>query len=610
MIKAIFCLAGLLTAGPILAQPRLGPLPPLPGTKAAADAAPEASTIAGLYRTPQDAALVAFHKAFEAAGSQQFDNAIFLMLIALKRNPDLDKALYDLGILSARGGRWEDAIHFQQEVQTRAPASETAKLAAVELKRLIANATLDRTPEAATRKKYDRQLIKTLGDYDRKPQAELSSLERVRLLEDIATLIKIDEKRWEGHALSGRANFDKGDFAESQKQLGLAVGLSAAANRRGLQNALDLTGGELKFAQLKLRAEESWNQKGQKDQKSYEAAAKAYADLWELKPYLSETGMRAATAYLLADKVDLASAVLIRMRPFAQPDEARKITAMLKQLGEVSPEAKADAARDVAPATQQADDLALRVRREIGSLVTDQMVLVTRPEPALLADSESVVGESSLAVHDPEISGRPELYTSKTSLFALFQSNLPAVPVAQQPPQPPQPDAAQPTAQPSAPSPAVEPSRRPAFPPPPPVQSPAGPQLIVDVVTKPANATVALDKDDSPLNCISPCRVKLGIGRHTLSARLPGYREMLKVFNVSRDSTRWEWEMEAKRGSVQVDSLPQHLPIFLNGVATGQFTPASLTLNEGEYEVAIERGGQRETQKVTVADGSIMAVKF
>jgi tetratricopeptide (TPR) repeat protein len=560
--------------GPLLAQPRLERLPPRPNERT-----PERQDSILLYGGPQEAALAAFHQAYEAAGNRNRDRAIRLMLLALKRNPRLDKALYDLGILCAQGGRWDDALKLQHEVLNRAPGSGTAKLASQELERLAVVAALERTGEGFKQRDYDKQLLRALSNKD-----------EIKLLEAANGLIKTDGTRWEGFALAGIENAATKDYPKAQEVLTTAVSLAPGARRRGIQNAADIAHSEASFIRQVKDADGYWFNH------QYEQAAKAYADAWETSPDRSDVGMRAATGFLMADKVDLAVTVLSRMRAAAQPELSAKITAMLRELGAISEEAKSEVAHDVASEGVLPEDPAVRIRREIGTLTTEEIVTAAKPDPQLLSDTTTVVGERSLVVQDGEINGREAFYDSKTSIFGLYQSNLaPATsppPAQEAPPSPARPAPAEGPPQPAA------------------TAAPKGVEQVVEVLIRPAQASVTLDKDERPIACVAPCKVSLASGRHTLLARLAGYRDAHRIFEVSRNMKPLELELEARRGTLNIESIPSQLPVFVNGSRTGQNTPVLMTLNEGSYKIGVESDGQLIIRDVQVTDEAILTIRF
>jgi hypothetical protein len=566
MIGRILCLVAAAWVGPLLAQPTLGPLPPRVSEKHV-----EAEDPLLLYTNRQEAALVAFHVAFDEAKNGNRDRAIRLMLLAVKRNPDLDKALYDLGVLCAQGQRWPDAVKFQKEAQAHAPGSETADLATRELERLEAIVARESGPQGAKRREYDRRLLSALAIKD-----------DIKLLEEANALIKADATRWEGFALAGMQYAATRDYPRAYETLASAARLAPVERSLAARNALKIAGDEAGFIQQVKEAEGYWF-----DHK-YEQAAKAYESAWS--PGRSEAGLRAATGYLMADRVESAVSALSRMRASAQPELSAKITAMLKELSAVSDTARREVAHDAASEGVQPEDPAARIRREIGTLTTEQMLVAARPNPPLVPEAAPVPGETSLVVHDSEVTGQEVIYDYKTSIFDLYQANLaPAPPPAQDP---------------SPGLPQLPPLSRQLQP------APRGPEQIVDVLTQPQNASIVLDKDEKPVTCVSPCRVMLASGRHTLLARLPGYRDAIRILEVSRGMRPYEVELDPKRGTVSIESVPSQLPIFLNGRDTGRTTPVPLTLSEGDYEIGVQLNGRLETRKVTVSDGAILTIRF
>lgn len=118
--------------------------------------------------------------------------------------------------------------------------------------------------------------------------------------------------------------------------------------------------------------------------------------------------------------------------------------------------------------------------------------------------------------------------------------------------------------------------------------------------------------DNNPsLNCVTPCQISLTPGRHTLVATLAGHRQEQRILQVEeKKPTSLAVEMTAKQGFLTVESKIAGSPVFVNGKTTGRVTPASLTLDEGEYEIGVEIGGALKTQHVTVKDGGLMKVSI
>jgi hypothetical protein len=305
-----------------------------------------------------------------------------------------------------------------------------------------------------------------------------------------------------------------------------------------------------------------------------------------------------------------------------------KLTAMLKELGAVSEEAKraADRAPNAAAAAAPPVSGAEQIRTLIGQLTTPQMELAARPAPALVDDNTNFV-----QVDDEELSSnRTDLSLLSTdSVFNKYRRDAaaaaappaaapeyqtPAAPAAAPPPvpaAPPEPQSAPPAglrpnplqqrqAEPVAPAPARQP--------PPLAAAARGPGRMVEVASTPPGALVVFDYDPS-ITCVAPCQIALTPGRHRLVATLEGHREALKILTVDeKKATSVVVDMVAKEGILTVESKPAGLPIFVNGKKTDRVTNATLTLMEGVYEIGVEVDGVLKTQTVSVKDGTLMKV--
>jgi hypothetical protein len=373
---------------------------------------------------------------------------------------------------------------------------------------------------------------------------------------------------------------------------------------------------EASFVDSVTKADAAW------EKQQYEAAARSYASAWENSPGDTKVGMQAATGYLLADQVPPAVQILSQLRGSAPADMRPKVTAMLKELGAVSDEAKraADRAPDAAAPAPSAAGGAEQIRTLVGQLATPQMELAARPSPALVDDKTNVI-----PVEDKEITNPQSdlMLLSTKSVFALYQSNagLAAAPAsAPAVPESPAPTPAAPPALLSAPPAAGD---RPALPQPrlaeppaplPPARQPApsaapkGLQRMVEVASTPAGSQVVFDSNPA-IACVAPCQVLLTAGRHTLVATLAGHRMAQKIVTVEdKKASSIAIEMVAKQGFLTVESKTAGSPIFVNGKKTDHVTPANLTLDEGVYEISVEVDGALKSQSVSVKDGTLLRV--
>ncbi len=236
-LRFLFIVATLSWGGAAFAQPRDLQLPrtkdrPVPPTPQARD------SLANYANNRREAALAAFQAGFKAAMIEhKRDRATRLMLVALRRDPSLELALYDMGILCAQYARWEDAINFQKEARQRAlPGSEVARLAAAELERVEAVALLETTREGARRREYDKSF-----------RAAAVNEDSIKALIAATALTQRDAARWEGFALAGILQAESGDYAASLKQFQAAIEHRSGAGREApeLQAAVEIASREV-----------------------------------------------------------------------------------------------------------------------------------------------------------------------------------------------------------------------------------------------------------------------------------------------------------------------------------------------------------------------------
>lgn len=676
-LTSFFVAVTVIPWGSALAQPQRLQLP-----RTSNLAPTPLGPLANYGNNRQEAALAAFQAGYKAATTEHNrDRATRFMLIALRRDPTLDRALYDIAILCEGYGRWHDALKFMEEAQQRTePDSDVAKLARGEIERIKLIARLEDTPEGAKRRAYDIQLLSATTTKD-----------QIRALDASQALTKRDAGRWEGFALAGVLHAEMGAYPESLKDLESAMRLAPGPKRMSLQTAIEIARREANFSNQLREAEGLWAKQ------LYERAAAAYSEAWENSPGHMTVGMRAATAYLLADQVPLAVQILLRLRPAAAPDLAARITAMLRELGALSEEAKNEAMQTETSAQALPVDPAQRIKSQIGSVITHEIELAGRSDPSLIdtpkrvisvPDEELTRGQNDIGIissvsifaiyrQDAEASGLPAP-VSDSAVHQVAPAAQPEAPVAVLPATDPprrgtpfprlgprfaDPEQARPTetatglstdapsrmkppsgpvtaqanvspvnpvpvnSAPANPVPAdpAPPNAAPAMPAPAPPPASArstadggrparGSPQNVDVTSRPNGAVIVFDDiagASSPLTtCTTPCTVTLTPGRHSLRAGLAGYKEAHRIFEVSRKSPPVLVDLDAKRGNVSIESSPAGLPIFVNSKGSGKNTPATLVLDEGEYEIRVGTGDDSLVKKVSVRDGAMLRVRF
>ena len=609
MIRSFSALIALVLLGGALAhaqEPRLV-VPKLRGVNLDDASRPDPSKdVAKLYASPREAALAAFQAGYKSAtaAEKRLERAMGLFLLSLRRDPTLAKALFNLGILCAQSSRWSDAISFQSEFQMQ-PAVEPAwlKSSASEVERLKTIIQLDGTPEGKRRMQFDRDLGLVLKMTD--PIPALNAVNR---------LAQRDKTFWEAPALAGIFHAETKAYSESAKFLDQAAGLAPSDRRANLELAADAARKEAAFADQVREAGIAW------EKQQYETAAKAYQAAWKAIPTRLETGMQAATGFLMADQVAPAVEILSSLRESAPPEMAAKISAMLHELGAISEDANAAAGR-IPEASQSAPpvELAAQIRTLVGPLASSEVELVVRPAAPLLSDTSYVT-----PIPDEEVTGpRSDMaFNSTVSIFAMYQRDLALSATRFEGLPGPQPAPVPPVATPLAPA-AVAP------PPPEPIRNsaPGGPAMLppvtgrpgaadkgqeqpVSLVSTPDGAAVLVDGDPA-LRCLAPCELRLAPGRHSLLVTLVGHHDEPRIFNVDKGKPlTMDVALRAKMGYVKVETEMPGVAIYVNGKPVGKVTPAQLPLAEGQYEVGVEIDGQMRTAKVSVMYEQVTTIKW
>jgi len=604
MFKTILALILMASLPAMWAQPHELNLPKLRTDKAAEDPNAVKDPLAnyGGEQGRHEAAIAAFQAGYQAAGARPFDRAIRLFLISLHREP-MPKTLYDLGIVCARDYRWEDALGFQREAQQQTQSPEVAKLAESEIERLQTIAALEGSPTGKQAREFDIQFI----------QAVRKAKDPIAALDDLKLLIRKYNTRWEAPAMAGVLYAEVHKFPESLKALETAAGLGPPDRRQHLAEAAELARREANFDEQRISADELW------DKKEYESAAQHYATAWENSLGRLDVGMLAATGYLMADRVDLAAAILSRMHVLATGDMADRIVAMLKELGAVSQDAARAAAATGGSRGASNEDTPTRMRALVGSLTSRQMELAATSDPPLIPDKTTIPH-----VPDDELTGSstnlPLLSTDRVyDLYKRDQApppaTLPSAEPGTNPAAPAMPTAVvQPAAKPVAT--ASIPENLPPTPSPEPTRSqgdlPHAPgEVVVPVAGGPPGVVVAFDDRDD-LKCTTPCQIALAPGRHTWRAAPAGYRVALGVFNIDKGKkpAPVNVSLVEKAGFVTVESAVAGQPVFVNGQKTANLTPCRLRLKEGVYKLAIEADGKTLTQEIEVKDEGWTKIKF
>ncbi|MDP8988782.1 MAG: protein kinase [Acidobacteriota bacterium] len=189
------------------------------------------------------------------------------------------------------------------------------------------------------------------------------------------------------------------------------------------------------------------------------------------------------------------------------------------------------------------------------------------------------------------------------AIFLLWPKTQPAAPAAPLvvdsavPATPaPEPAAAQPVVQRPAAAPVAA---KPAAP-----KTPPGPaEASFELTTAPAGAEAVFD-GNAELKCTTPCKLNLGMGRHTLLVKNAGYREAQRVFTLPSDPGLIV-NLEETAGTLSLVTNPAGLTVIIDGQEQTRKTPANFSLAVGEHRVQVLRGAERQEFTAQIRDNVV-----
>jgi tetratricopeptide (TPR) repeat protein len=341
------------------------------------------------------------------------ERALGMFMMSIQRDPSYAPALFNLGVMSAKAERWDDAVKFYQEAHNLDTANQFGAIAEAELKRVERIAQLESTPDGQRQRHFDMQLAEVIGQFNDPAIAR----------DNAVKLMKADPSRWEAAAIAGIMQAALAQYDDSAKSLDTAGRLAPVDWRSKLLTAADLTRQEGQYLRLVREGDEATVQK------KYEDAAKLYADAWQASPARSQTGMQSAISFLMADQVSLAVQTLSRLRQVGTPEISDKAGRILKELAAISEPAKTAALLTRSGETEEVVDVAERVRATLGDLLSPEMKISVAPNPALLSDNLKFIHVSDDQINNP---ASDLLLVSSQSLFTTYQGRICATPNTQQ----------------------------------------------------------------------------------------------------------------------------------------------------------------------------------
>jgi hypothetical protein len=123
------------------------------------------------------------------------------------------------------------------------------------------------------------------------------------------------------------------------------------------------------------------------------------------------------------------------------------------------------------------------------------------------------------------------------------------------------------------------------------------------LTTSPSGAVAVFDGDPG-MQCVTPCKITLPAGRHTLALHHGGYRDSQRIVEVPRDPGLIV-DLVAQAGTFSLSSNPPGLTVAIDGKEQTRKTPLSLSLPVGRHRVEVLKGGERQTLTVDIQDGGI-----
>lgn len=142
---------------------------------------------------------------------------------------------------------------------------------------------------------------------------------------------------------------------------------------------------------------------------------------------------------------------------------------------------------------------------------------------------------------------------------------------------------------------------------------PKGPELpaarlaSIRFMSDPPGASVTVDAE-ARYSCETPCSLDLPLGRHTYSMRLNGYRNEIKLIDLTEMGATVSVRLDRRVGMVRVTSNPAGAAISVNGERQTGVTPFTLRLLPGDYRISIEKDGRRVERNVRVSEDSAVQI--
>ena len=519
------------------------------------------------YASPRDSARHRFQTAMtDLPVNRDIKAGIRELAEAFATDPSYAPAAFNLGLLCAVAGKWQDAVAALTQAVRLDPGQFRA-LAEPQLERLRLIATLESTPEGQRARRYDEALYALLQRWKEVSQSDAA-----------ATLVQIgrvDPRRWEAPSLLAGLLGDGRNYEAAVQFLEIAAAnASDALHKAALQKAVAAAQREIRYGRARRDAEIA-SEKGE-----YDKAAQMYEAAWKEMPARADSGMFAASAFLLTDDTARASGVLHRLQH--SPDKSLSVAAAarLKRLEPIEPAAKVsgsssdDFFRDAGPVEP------VRIAELVPVMDKKRMEILARPLPRMVLDPAAVTLLESLAADRAPGSLPP---------------SLPPVSAARLAGERPWSEIQQVVAAPRAATPApfvAEQSRQVAQ------LGTARVKRTLAIETTPPGAALYFDGAAEPA-CTSPCDVQIAPGAYVLRAAIEGYEPQLSEVRVASARVDVNLTLERVRGRVIIEA-PATAALEVNGQPLPVSAPVEIAVAPGLYKISAGSGAGRREQTVTV----------
>jgi hypothetical protein len=498
------------------------------------------------------------------------------MAEAFATDPTYAPAAFNLGLLCALTGKWQDAVAALTEA-VRLDAGQFGAVLEPQIERLRLIATLESTPDGQRARRYDEALHSLLKRWKNVSQADAAST--------LVQIGRVDPRRWEAPSLLAGLLGDGRNYEAAVKFLEIAAAnASSASHKSALQKAIAAAQREIRYGRARRDAEiASMNAE-------YEKAAQMYEGAWKEMPARADSGMFAASAFLLADDTSRASGVLHRLQHSPDKSLSAAAVAMLKQLEPIEPSAKASGSgaeeffRDPGPVEP------VRIADLVPVMDKARMEILARPLPRMVVDSTPVVLLESLAAErapgtlPPALPAASPARLSGDRPWSEIQQLVAASRAAM------------------AATTAPESTRHSA------TVGSGRVKRTLAIETAPPGAALYFDDAAEPV-CLSPCDVQISPGTYNIKATAEGYEPQVSEVRVASAHSEVNLSLERVRGRLIIDA-PATATLELNGRSLPVRAPVEIAVIPGLYRVAAVSGENRWEQGITVRPSARLRVSL